>query len=231
VGGVQPTTHGFYIDTTPGGVIERCRFTLKPGYSQAAGFANASQFELYESWLYTNTAQSVGNGLELNPGCAVTAIGNTIDSVGSAIAGGNSGFYCLNGSTAVLTNNIINGGRGATNHWMAYGNTGTTCFSSAMSAFKNNYFYYTATGAQTAGDTTPSIVANPNSSGNVIDNQQVGCFDGAAPQPTYKLAAGSKCANMGIAAMHKDGSSITVDIDNMTRVLGAAVDIGCSEKE
>jgi hypothetical protein len=231
--GGSAVVQGFHVDTTPGGVIERCKFRLKPGYTGTGGRVDRGTVEIYQSWLSANANTNVGFGIEAANSTTLWAVGNTFDSGGTVIAGNTQGFHCDNTSTATLVNNIVSGGRGSSHH-MAYPQSGTGCFTSAMSTFKNNYWYYTAAGGLSISpnDAIAQVMANANSSGNIIDNSQAsGCFDPAATQPDYKLASAGKCVNMGIAQLRRDGTTIASDIDNSTRVLGGTVDIGCSEKE
>jgi len=113
-------------------------------------------------------------------------------------------------------------------------NTGTTgCFVPAR--FDHNYFWYSRLGAaHTAGEDVQKVataaVGTKDGNSNEV-NDTVSCYDSAFVQPDFHIVAGSQCIDFGVAGTRLDGSPITTDIVNGTRVKGAAADVGAFEKE
>lgn len=229
-GATGATAQGFEVSASVGR-IERSKFITQPGYISVGGTSTAgSTLELYSSYLHGALGSLSSLGIE-NYDSILYAVGNTIDGSGAVSTGISRGLWCNNGATAVFTSNLVSGGR-STNHHMAYSSNGTGCFTSASSNFDNNYFWFTAAGGQSAGDGVVQIAANASSSNNIIDTVgSNGCYDPQATQPDYRILSGSVCVNAGVLGTRRDLSSITKDVDNVTRPIGSAADIGASEKE
>jgi hypothetical protein len=223
-------TQGFEVFASIGR-IERCSFITQPGYLNAGGTnTGASTLELYGNYIFGAAGTTNSIGLE-NYGSTLYANGNTIDAGGSQGTNTSRGLWCDNSATTVFSSNSLGGGR-SPNHVMAYGGNGTGCFTSASSNFDNNYFWYSATGGQSASDGVAQIALNANSSGNIIDTVgSTGCHDPLGAPPDYVIVSGTKCINAGLVGVRRDGTTITKDIKDLNRVLGTTADIGAMEKE
>jgi hypothetical protein len=235
--------YGFNLNDTPGR-IERSRFIMGSGGSMIAGNTGGlTQLELYDSYLYGGFAATGGscNALIIGSSTTLYASGNTLDGGGKPNDGTSStGFECDNASVAYLTSNLVAGGQ-STTHRMLTGNGTTTCIASAVASnFKNNYFWYSGAGGENGPGNidmahtiaTATNIGDADGNGNIIGGT-TGCYDTLNfSQPDYHIAAGSPCIDKGATALRRrDASAITTDLDGNARVLGAAADVGCSEKQ
>jgi hypothetical protein len=219
------------------GRIERSKFYMGTGsVEMAMDVTGSSQVELYDNYLYGGRATGGGNysaGLQIETSSTVWAAGNTIDA-GGVLADplDTYGVNCLSSSTGYFTSNLISGGNGAVNHKMLTGDSTPCVAAGAAPNYKNNYFWYPASGGHSGGEQAGVIVnqpvGTPDSNGNVV-NDNVGCYDTLNySQPDYHIASSSPCVDKGAnPPKRKDLSAITVDVDNNPRV--GASDVGCSE--
>ena len=116
---------------------------------------------------------------------------------------------------------------------MVYCASNNTCFNATQANNKDNYFWMPA-GVQAGNENAYSmtggstIVAPLN--GNLVDLMlSNGCYDPATND--WHILAGSPCIDKGLSGNRKDSSAIITDVDGLVRTLGAAPDIGCSEKQ
>jgi hypothetical protein len=232
-----------YVNPGSVGRIERNRFINNTTWNTtgASGgyFVDGSSTEVYDNWFVggvTTQAGVTSSGMQLDgPGqsfaAQVVAIGNTLYAGGKV---GSTGWSCAlfwgNDSTLSFTSNIFDAGVGT-------GNPRTMCGGNfnpggQLANFHNNYL-------QTSGSSSPAAASAPfdtlaagmTDANNNINGNLNNCFDPVNPKPDYRLLANGPCVNKGVAGTRKDTSTITQDVDKMTRVLGTAADIGCSEKQ
>src|SRR5262249_23927293 len=130
--------------------------------------------------------------------------------------------------------NLIGSGRGQSRYFV-FNNT-ANCFVAMQANNKNNYFWMGASPVTTIPDAVYQLTGGTSGStlpnGNLVDTAHTnGCYDPVAVQPDYHTLGTSACVNAGLTGNRKDATAITKDVDNASRTLGSAPDIGCSEKQ
>jgi len=106
----------------------------------------------------------------------------------------------------------------------------TAC--AAGSSFTDNYFWYEASGGESASDQVNQAAlvdgGMPDSNGNRIGDR-LGC---QVPHPTttpWRIDAGTPCIDHGAAPNRQDTTAVTLDVEGQPRRAGSGVDIGCYE--
>jgi len=248
--GTQTITSGnyrataLYVDAGASGRIERNRFvnnmTLTDGNASSGGyFFSGSSTEVYDNWFVGGTSGQAGAlsaGIILDgPGQSfpmdLIAIGNTLYAGGKAGgAGWSCGLSWGNGTGFTFTSNLIDAGIATGQRTIMCG--GNFNPGGVIGNFHNNYLQTSATTNATASSAPFATLADgmTDANGNIMGDR-VSCFDPANTQPNYHLLAGGPCIDKGVAGTRRDTTVITQDVDKMPRVLGAAADIGCSEKQ
>jgi hypothetical protein len=231
INGSSPTIEGFFVDGS-NALIERNRFNLGASFGLANVVDHSSILELYENYFGHGVGANFSNGLEMYNTSTVLAVANTWDPGGAPTQGTSRGIYCssINPATSFVSN-LIGGGRSQT-HLMVYNNS-TNCINAAAAASKNNYFWYSGSGAQQASENVYLLSGGSGTTGannNLIDiAPSNGCYGVSQTQPDFHIDTASVCVDKGITTTRRDGSSITGDVLNMARTQGAAPDIGCFE--
>lgn len=161
----------------------------------------------------------------------VRLVGNTIDPVGRLSYSNLSVGISCTASTLTAISNLIGGGYSAGR--MILSTTDPDCMDPKN--FKNNYFWFDRPDVLLSSDVVLTVATNPtvgaaDANGNIY-GEHTSCFDPADTPPTFRLGAGSPCANRGLAGTRLDGSGLSLDVESKPRQLGSAVDIGCSERE
>jgi hypothetical protein len=231
INGSSPTIEGLFIDGS-NALVERNRFNLGASFGLANVVDHSSILELYENYFAHGVGSNFSNGLEMYNTSTVLAVANTWDPGGAPTQGTSRGIYCssINAATSFVSN-LIGGGRSQT-HLMVY-NAGTNCINPAAAASKNNYFWYSGSGAQQGNENVYLLSGGSGTTGannNLIDiAPSNGCYGVSQTQPDFHIDTASVCVDKGVSATRRDGSSITADVLNLARTQGAAPDIGCFE--
>jgi hypothetical protein len=247
--GTQTLTGGnyrstaLYIDAGSAGRVERNKFinntTLTDSNAASGGYIySGSSTEIYDNWFVggTSSGGAISAGLILDgPGQGfpldMVAIGNTLYAGGKA---GGTGAACGlswgNATGFTFTSNLVDAGITAGNRIIMCG--GNFNPGGVIGNFHDNYLQTSATTNANASSAPFATLADgtTDANGNTMGDR-VSCFDPANTQPNYHLVANGPCIDKGVAGTRRDTTAITEDVDKMPRVLGAAADIGCSEKQ
>ena len=196
------------------------------GLGGGAHFSNNCDLDLANNVVSSNAAPVAGGGLSITESCTGTVANNIVSGNSSDYGGG---IACARSGPAI-TNNTLTGNTGTTQG-------GGLSFSEAGAVVANNIIASNSSGVYGAGVTLPAL------RNNCLFNNTAYAYSGVAGptdiavDPKFVNYTGgnlhirppdSPCIDAGDSSVVQRGQA---DMDQQTRIQGAAVDIGADESD